>query len=268
MATAQMIEGNGSHAEWRMALLGMLEAPQAARVCTTQDLAMMVRRVRPRATPDTVHSAIDGLTQARAVQKVSRGLYLNQRCVPAAGTAEAAGHLRAGAVVSLESVLGECGFLNNPPAVVTAVLAQANDLSPKVGFVQTSGGQVFRFKALPRKYFPQGESDERLLLQAGRHCAMARPEVALLHWMHLWCSPRSSMGKPPQDVDFSVLDDELLQRLALKWDLAGALARWRQEVARAGDVQEPADRDGAPSRGQVQQGQAARERLLGKARRG
>jgi predicted transcriptional regulator of viral defense system len=119
--------------EWRYELLGLLESNEAPRVCTTEELAQLVRRVRPRANADTVHNAIGGLMKAGALQKVSRGLYLNRRSRPAVEVAEAAQHIRQGAVVSLESVLGECGFLNNPPAIVTAVVPQRPDSVPRVG---------------------------------------------------------------------------------------------------------------------------------------
>src|SRR5690606_2068397 len=104
-----------------------------------------------------------------------------------------------------ETVLGECGFLNNPTALVTAVLPQDSTKTPRVGKAITSTGLVFRFHALALRFFANSPDDERLLLQAGRHCDMAKPEVAVLHWLHLWKSPRSSIGRPPQDVDFSVL---------------------------------------------------------------
>ena len=49
------------------------------------------------------------------------GLFLNSRAVPPAELTEVAAHIRSGAVISLHSVLGECGFLNNPSAIVVAV---------------------------------------------------------------------------------------------------------------------------------------------------
>src|SRR5690606_1634891 len=139
----------------------------------------------------------------------------------------------------LETVLGECGFLNNPAALVTAVLPQCPGQVPRVGRLTTSAGLVFRFHALAPRFFASSPEDERLLLQAGRYCDMAKPEVAVLHWLHLWQSPRSSMRKPPQDVDFYALDLELLDHLATRWGLTAVLEAWRREVSATGDIQEP-----------------------------
>lgn len=255
--------------EWRYLLLGALEAVSTPRVCTTEGLTRLVRQVRPRATPATVRSAIDGLVHARALTKVSRGLYLNRRCRPSVEVAESAQHIRRGAIVSLESVLGECGFLNNPPAVVTAVVPLRADYAPNVGEVKTSGGQVFRFNALPERCFPQSDEDKRLMLQAGRFCPMAKPELAALHWLHLALSPRSRLRTPPQDVDFSVLDVDLLKKLAWRLELSRALDNWMTQVEETGDIQEPSAVGGRSTEKLAaarQRGQEAKARMLAKRR--
>lgn len=236
-----LLENPSVSSQWRYALLGALEKPSAPRVCSTQTLARLVQTVRPHAAPATVRAAIDGLVEAHALLKVSRGLYINRHARPTAELAEAAHHIRKGALVSLESVLGECGFLNNPAAITTAVLPFRTGFAPNVGMVKTSGGQVFRFSALPQKLFPMTETDERLMLQAGRFFAVVKPEVAALHWLYLALSPHSPMRPAPQDIDFSVLDLELLKSLAWRWDLARPLQEWMQRVEITGDIQEPSE---------------------------
>lgn len=251
--------------DWRYLLLGALESSEAPRVCTSEDLAKLVRTVRPSATPLTIRIAVEGLVQARALIKVSKGLYLNRRARPATETSEAAQHIRRGAVVSLETVLGECGFLNNPPAIVTAVVPKSADYVPNVGPVTTSGGQVFRFSALPSSFFPSSKEDERLMLQAGRHCPVAKPEVALLHWLRLAFSARSPLRVPPQDVDFSVLDMDLLKELAWRWELSIALESFMRGVEKLGDAQEPsepAQREDSERQASRQRSDAAKSRLL------
>lgn len=255
--------------EWRYLLLGALDAVTAPRVCTTGDLARLVRQVRPRAAPATVRTVIDGLVYARALTKVSRGLYLNRRCRPSVEVAEFAQHIRRGALVSLESVLGECGFLNNPPAIFAAVVPLRTAYAPTVGEVKTSGGQVFRFNALPERFFPQSDEDKRLMLQAGRFCPQAKPELAALHWLHLALSPRSRLRTPPQDVDFSVLDVELLKNLAWHLELSSALDKWMTQVKETGDIQQPSPVGGqSPEKiaTRRQRGQEAKARMLAKRR--
>lgn len=264
-----VLERESVGAQWRYALLGALEGPNAPRVCSTEDLARLVQMVRRNAAPATIRAAIDGLVEARALLKISRGLYLNRRARPSVEIAEAARHIRQGALVSLETVLGECGFLNNPAAIVTAVLPFRVGYVPNVGTLKTSSGQVFRFSALPQRLFPQGETEERAMLQAGRYFPIVKPEVAALHWLYLARSPRSPMGDAPQDVDFSVLDTELLKELAWQWDLARPLQEWMHKVELTGDIQEPSQvpqRSSEAIRERQELGASAKERLLARRR--
>lgn len=263
------LERDSVGAQWRYALLGALERPNAPRVCSTKDLARLVQTVRRNAAPATIRAAIDGLVVAKALFKVSRGLYLNRRARPSVELAEAARHIRQGAVVSLETVLGECGFLNNPAAIVTAVLPFRANCVPNVGAVQTSSGQVFRFSALPARFFPETPSQERKMLQAGRHFPIVKPEVAALHWLHLARSPRSTLREAPQDVDFSVLDTDLLKELAWEWDLARPLQEWIRKVELNGDIQEPSElpaRSADVVKESQEHGASAKERLLARRR--
>ena len=264
-----LLENPPASSQWRYTLLGSLEKPSAPRVCSTEALVRLVQTVRPNAAPATVRAAIDGLVAARALLKVSRGLYLNRRARPTVELAEAAGHIRQGALVSLESVLGECGFLNNPAAITTAVLPFRANHVPNVGMVKTSGGQVFRFSALPQRLFPLTDADERSMLQAGRFFPVVKPEVATLHWLYLALSPHSPMREAPQDVDFSVLDLDLLKDLAWRWDLARPLQEWMQRVELTGDIQEPSELvHRTPQAAEESRNRAvgAKERLLARRR--
>lgn len=68
------------------------------------------------------------------------------------------------------------------------------------------------------------------MLQAGRFFPVAKPKVAMLHWLRLALSPRSPMHMPPQDVDFSALDQDLLRELAGRWNLSSALNTWIKHI--------------------------------------
>lgn len=252
---------------WRYDLLGLLESNEIHRGLTTGQLMRLVRCVRPRASSNTIYNAIGGLAKARALERLSRGLYLNRRSRPPVEVAEAAQHIRRGAVVSLESVLGECGFLNNAAAIVTAVVPQRPEHAARAGVVKKGGGQVFLFHVLPSQFFPASAEDERLLQQAGRNCPMSKPEVAVLQWLHLALSPRSSMGIPPQGVDFSVLDSELLTELACRWGLSVVLYDWQQRSMQDGDIKEPSEIIAQVSEEQRQRGLDARRRLIAHGKR-
>lgn len=216
--------------DWRFELLGLLEGSASHRVCSTAELAALVRAVRPRAASATVQKAIEGLVAAKALMKVGKGVYVNRLSWPPTELGEVTPLIRHGAVVSLHSVLGECGLLNNIPAIVTAALPLSAERAPNVGEVRTSGGQVFRFHALPERFFPTSPADARRLLQPTRFFPIARPEVALCHWFYLADSHRSKMLRPPRDVDLSVLDLDLLQTLVRKWQLEHPVMDWLSEV--------------------------------------
>lgn len=216
--------------EWRFEVLGALASASAPRACTTGDLIRLIRSIRSSAAMVTARSAIDGLVAAKALLKIGTGLYLNCRCLPATELGEAAQLIRRGAVVSLESVLGECGFLNNPSAITTAVLPLMASGTPNTGEVRTSHGQVFRFYALPSRYLPRTREETRSWLQTGRHHPIVRPEVAALHWLYLARSKRSTKLAPPTDVDFDMLDLDLLNELATAWSLIDELAAWQRRV--------------------------------------
>ena len=51
---------------------------------------------------------------------------------------------------------------------------------------------------------------------------------------------RSPMTPPPVDVDMDILDEELLKRLAVHWELESPLAQWTQHALRRGYGQEDA----------------------------
>lgn len=251
-------------ASWKLALLGGLNTPRAKRVFTAAGMHEFVRDYRPGASESTARGLSRMLVTAGALRPVSSGLYLNLRAVPPAELTEAAAYLRAGAVISLHSVLGECGFLNNPSTVVTAVLPTSAAKRPQLGEVKTSRDAVFRFHGLAEKFFPNSEGDQWEMLQPGRACATFRPEAALLQWLHLAGMKRSRLTLPPLDVDMEQLDQELLNRLAAKWGLVDQLGVWlgRAQAAQFGEQQVAAQTAEAPTAEAIASSDAARARLM------
>jgi hypothetical protein len=228
-------------ADWKFAVMGALSSSKARRIYTAGEFQEFVRAFRPGVTAPTARSASELLVSAGALRRVSSGVFLNRRAVPPTELTEVAAHIRGGAIISMHSVLGECGFLNNPSDIVMAVLPTSTTKRPRLGEVTTSTGDVFRFFGLAEKFFPATDTDRFRMLQQGRPCEMFRPEAALLHWLHLAGMQRSSMTMPPADVDRSALDEELLADLAYRWDLRRALGDWRSHIERVGygDEREP-----------------------------
>lgn len=226
----------GRHArgsKWQFELLGSLASPSAPRVLTPAALTELIERFRPRAAKSTRYDALERLIAAGFLRRITSGVFLNTRALPATDLYEAAAYIRRGAVVSLHSVLGEAGVLNNPSAIVTAVLPSSAHSRPRLGDVTTSAGARFRFCGLTERFFPGDEADRALLLQPGRPSAMFRPEAALLQWLYLSGNRRSTLTGLPGDIDLELLDRELLDHLAERWKLVTALEQLRERQARA-----------------------------------
>lgn len=252
--------------DWKFRLLGGLAETGTLRVLTAAEFHKLVLRYRPGASTSTARLLAHSLVQAGALRRVASGVYLNRRCLPPAELTEMAARIRARAVISLQSVLGECGFLNNPSSIVMAVVPTSASKRPNLGEVKTSGGDVFRFYGLAERFFPDTADDRWALYQPGRPCDMFRPEAALLQWLHLAGMKRSTVTPPPMDVDMGQVDEEHLNQLAQRWQLQAELKAWLEQAKSVGFGEDP-DRThvtvGArPHAAATVDGVAARERLL------
>jgi hypothetical protein len=160
------------------------------------------------------------------LRPVTRGLYLNQLAAPKPLAAEAAGFIRTGAIVSLQTVLGEAGISNNFPDVVTSVIPHERGRVPSVRPVKAADIE-FRFHAMPARLLDAqaGELEDRMDLDV--KYARATPEKALLDWLYLGVSPYSKITTPPLDLEIERLDASRLRRLARSMDLAEELKNWQ-----------------------------------------
>lgn len=154
-------------------------------------------------------------------------MYLNRFISPPARLAEAAVWLRPGAVVSLQTVLGDSGVWNNYTDWVTAVVPlSVLYATPSLGRLETAGG-TFVFHGIPERVLEAGAESDRLA--AGVAYRRATPEAALLHWLYLAASPRSKSAAPPKDLELEELDLRHLRRLAKAMGIMTALDHWLEE---------------------------------------
>ena len=225
--------------DWKVALMSGLAGPGVPRIFTAAQFHEFVQRYRAGATALTSREVSQQMTTAGALRRVSSGVFLNRRASPPAEVAEVASLIRSGAVISMHSVLGECGFLNNPSDVVTAVVPTSATKRPRLGEMSTSAGDRFQFFGVSEKFFPVSIQDRFELYQPGRFCDTFRPEAALLQWLHLSGMERSAMTAPPVDVDMSLLDSALLERLSRRWKLEGALEAWIAHAQKSNFGEEP-----------------------------
>jgi hypothetical protein len=210
---------------WSTRLELVLAEPSALRVLDTASIIQLAKKVRQDISKPSVERWIREAVAANRLRRVVRGLFLNQLIAPPPQLCEAAIWLRPGAIISLQTVLGDSGVWNNYTEWVTAVVPLSSRYTtPSLGRVETEGG-TFVFRGLPEPVLESGAENDRLV--AGVDYRRATPEAALLHWLYLSGSPRSRMSTPPLDLDLGALDSKRLKRLAIGMRLDANLTIWR-----------------------------------------
>ena len=216
---------------WTTRLELALANPNALRVLDKLSIVRLANNVRPGISEPTVERWIQETVSAKRLRRVVRGLYLNHLINPPAQLAEAAVWLRPGAVVSLQTVLGDSGAWNNYTAWVTAVVPLSKRYTtPSLGRRETAGG-TFVFRGLPESILEAGREEDRLT--AGTTYRRATPEAALLHWLYFAESPRSDMSPPPPDINLDSLERQKLQRLSSAMQLDEPYNSWLTSVGGA-----------------------------------
>ncbi|MGB6449340.1 MAG: hypothetical protein WBE92_01160 [Steroidobacteraceae bacterium] len=180
---------------------------------------------RKKAARNTIFKWLREQTEAGVLRPVTRGLYLNQLARPQPTAAEAASFVRSGAIVSLQTVLGDAGVTNSYSDIVTSVL-------PVRGGVAQSSRPVlandieYRFHVMPARLLDDeaGAVEDRMDLAV--QYPRASPEKALLDWLYLGASPRTKLAPPPLDIDLARLDKRRLKRLADRMNLSDPLAKY------------------------------------------
>jgi hypothetical protein len=211
---------------WSIRLELLLAEPNALRVLDTASIMQVARTVRRDISNPSVERWIRDAVAANRLQRVVRGLFLNRFIVPPPRLCEAAVWLRPGALISLQTVLGDSGVWNNYTEWVTAVVPfSSRYTTPSLGRVETQSG-IFVFRGVPERVLEAGAESDRLVSGGGYR--RATPEASLLHWLYLSESPRSHMSVPPLDLDLGELDLKRLTRLAVAMHLDTVLSNWRK----------------------------------------
>ena len=214
---------------WSTRLELVLAEPSALRVLDTASIIQLAKNVRQDISKPSVERWIQEAVAANRLARVVRGLFLNRLITPPPQLCEAAVWLRPGAVISLQTVLGDSGVWSNYTDWVTAVVPLSSRYAtPSLGRVETAGG-TFVFRGLPERILETGAENDRLV--AGVDYRRATPEAALMHWLYLSSSPRSRMSTPPLDLDLDALDLKRLKRLAIAMRLDANLTVWRNRPA-------------------------------------
>ncbi len=204
----------------------ILLGAEAPRVLTIPMLAAALADRRKLPARNTLFRWVRDQVAGGTLRPVTRGLYLNQLAAPRPAAAEAAGFIRTGAIVSLQTVLGEAGITNNFPDVVTSVLPHERGHVSSVRPVKAADIE-FRFHSMPARLLDDraGEAEDRLDLDV--RYPRATPEKALLDWLYLGASKYSKIAGPPLDLELERLHASRLRRLARTMGLTEELAAWR-----------------------------------------
>jgi hypothetical protein len=209
---------------WSTRLELVLAEPSALRVLNTASIIQLARSVRQDISVPSVERWIQEAVAANRLWRVVRGLFLNRLITPPPQLCEAAVWLRPGAMISLQTVLGDSGVWSNYTEWVTAVVPLSSRYTtPSLGRVETAGG-TFVFRGVPERVLETGNESDRLV--SGADYRRATPEAALLHWLYLSESPRSRMSPPPLDLDLGALNAKRLNRLAVGMNLSANLTAW------------------------------------------
>ena len=112
--------------------IAILLGAEAPRVLTIPMLAAILADRRKMRARNTLFRWVRDQVDSGVLRPMTRGLYLNQLAAPRPLAAEAAGFIRTGAIVSLQTVLGEAGITNNFPDLVTSVIPHERGRVPSV----------------------------------------------------------------------------------------------------------------------------------------
>lgn len=216
--------------KWQLNLERALSRPDAPPVMS-RDLLSRFARTANRNLLVPVSSLTHwqkSMVKKDKLQPIQRGLYFNRFRSNRVIMADVVPWLHQDAVVSLNTVLGDSGVLNNPVTVVTAIVPIDKNAPPpaRLGRKTTRAG-IVHFFAMPRRIVEAGKPRDRLEPTELFNHARATPEKALVDWLYLGLSPRSNRTPPPrEDIDVELLDRRKLIRIAAAANLRQEMEQW------------------------------------------
>ena len=195
----------------RRLLIPALQGVEAPRVLSASKLISFAKERLGIDLPETTANYnLSSLTRDGLLKNPTRGVYLNMLADPQPTIQELAPHLRAGSVLSLQTVLGQSGVLNNPTPWVTCIVPRSE--TSKIAGKMTVGGTVFSFSSMSRD--AMCESAPEIALQPYTAIPTATPEKALLDWLYLAKHSRKWSEPPMFDIDIDMLDDIAMTKLS------------------------------------------------------
>jgi len=211
--------------------LPWMSEPKAPRCFAPQDLLSYWQEHGVKASKPTLHQVLQSWQKGGLVEKVNHGLYLNLQASPKPTWAEAAHHIRSGAVVTGHYVLGQSGVANNPTDWITCVYPRSQNANHAT---LTLGQHTLTFKPL----------DDLVWIDLGHPLAddayepflpylRATPEKALLDLLYVATHTKHHIMPAVHDFSLADIDEEKIHRLATHMGLSEVWVTWRQGVQKA-----------------------------------
>lgn len=214
---------------WTNVVARRLADPDAPRAFRREDIRQWLSDNHIDPSDRTLFRALQDWENKGIIARPIQGVYLNLQCSPLPMPEEAVSLLRPDAVISLSSVLGQAGVLNNPSYWITAVLPSTATKGPVD--LEMTDGRMLRFGYMrPDLVIGPNDAAASDALQMDALTLKATPEKALLDWIYLSSSARGAARwplPPLHDIDADDLDDDRLDRLASRMDLVDPLAQFR-----------------------------------------
>ncbi len=211
-------------------VMSLLRARGSGRVLSHATLRRLVERhVNGEGASASV--LIDSLVSVKAVHKVSEGIYLNYMADPMPSPAEALKYVVQGGVLSLQTVLGQSGVLNNPTSNYTCI-RPATDATIE-GELELVGQRMSRHNNSPLYWaytvdpaiMSAGQQDDNL--DSAFSYPRATVEKAFCDWLYLAALNHPEIGgEPPLDCDLDLMDRDRLDRVASAMGVKANLDQW------------------------------------------
>lgn len=212
---------------WKVQALSALSDPDAPRVFNREDLSAFLEQKNCLPEPRTLLRGLREWEKMGLAERVTRGVYLNKRATPMPLPYEAVARMREGAVLSLHSVLGQAGVLNNPTHWVTVVVPTTSTKGPTE--IELDNGHFVKMAYMQPDFLPSSDQDWfKDALDPYSHAPTATPEKALMDWLYLAQSARGGdrWALPAtHDLDLSLLDENRSNRLAV---IMGLEKNWQE----------------------------------------
>lgn len=207
---------------WRREVAELFMFGKVPRVFRFEDVVKIARLVKPRIPDALVRRFMDEM-DGLIFKEAPDGLIVNVAAFPPATIGDTVSVLFPGAVVSLHTVLGDKGVLNNYTPNMIAVRPRSQ--SDAISEIHYFGGNI-RVYPIEDNVLELGDVADRL--DRTYDYPRAMPEAALIHWF--WLIKNSRWPSMDTQVDLEDVDLECVYQMADPFGLTTDIKEWVQRA--------------------------------------